>query len=271
MEPMLFRVFLLAGLIGLAGSSGCGDDGGFNIGVPDATVGGTFTAAWSIIDETTGQTVSCDKIDPNATVFLQVTHQGPGASESFSCKSLQGMSSTALSPGTYNVSYELHVPEGGQTVTIATAPSQSVTIASAEDKKFDPVTFRVNATGALQLTLRAGAAGNCMGGAGITGLSISLVHDGGPGDNTCEPVMFAMSSGGTFDASSCSSPLVQGCIAADVTLTAARLPSGPYQIHIIGKKVTTVCWTNNDSFSVLAQGKTLIKMLNLAPETPACP
>lgn len=273
---MLYRVIILAGLLGLAGSAGCGGctPGGFDAGVPDTTIGGTFTAAWSLVDETTNQPVSCDKIDPNARVSVELTGAVPGGSEPFSCKSLQGMSSTVLAPGTYTVRYELNVQEGSKTVTVASVAGPSVTILSGQDVKLDPITFRVNATGALQLTLRAGSSGNCGAtGAGITGMTITLVHDGGPGDTACEPVVFALSSGGTFDARSCSSPSVQSCVPADITLTVPSLPSGPYQIHVVGKKLTTVCWTNNDAFTVPAQGKSLIRMLNLAleSETPNCP
>lgn len=272
---MLYRVFLLAGLLGLASSAGCGGctPGGFDAGVPDTTIGGTFTTAWSVVDETTGQPVSCDKIDPNARVNVDLTSAGPGGSESFSCKSLQGMASTALPPGRYTVRYQLDIQEGGKTVTVTSVAGPIVTIVSGQDVKLEPVTFRVNATGGLQLTLQAGTSGNCVGGAGITGFSISLAHDGGPGDTACEPVVFALSSGGTFDAGNCSSPPVQTCVAADVTLTVASLPSGPYQIHVLGKKLSNVCWTNNDSFTVPAQGKTVTRMLNLAleSETPNCP
>jgi hypothetical protein len=272
---MLYRVFLLAGLFGLATNAGCGGctPGGFDAGVPDATVGGTFTAAWSVVDETTNQPVSCDKIDLNARVSVELTGPVPGGSEAFSCKSLGGMSSTTVPPGTYIVRYQLDVQEGSKTVTVASVTGPSVTIRSGDDVKLAPVTFRVNATGGLQLTLQAGTSGNCVGGAGITGFTISLVHDGGPGDTACEPVVFALSGGGTFDARSCSSPSVQRCVAADETLTVASLPSGPYQIHVAGKKLTTVCWTNNDSFTVPAQGKTATLMLNLALDggSPSCP
>jgi len=271
---MLFRVFILAGLIGLACSTGCGDDGGFDAGVPDTVAQGSITVTWSITDPAgveLGGTRSqqCDKAGA-IKVILTATKLG-GASidlDPFSCDS--GQATQALDFGVYNFTFALHGFENGQNLKITSTNRSQINVTAGAPVPLAPITFPINATGGLQLTLLAGTSGNCMGGAGITGLSISLAHDGGPGDTACEPVVFGLSSGGTFDASSCSSPSVQGCVDAGVTLTAPSLPSGPYLIQVIGKKLSTVCWTNNDSFSVPSQGRTLSRVLNLA-RAPGCP
>src|SRR5262249_33927073 len=159
------------------------------------------------------------------------------------CKPLQGTSITTFAPGTYSFGYELHVPIDGQAVTIATAAPQSgVPISSGQDAALQPITFHVNATGRLDLMLRAAAAGNCTGGAGITGFSISLEHNGDPPDSGCAPVVFTLSGGGTYNANDCASPAVTRCIAATETLSVASLTSGPYRIHVRGKKGTLDCW-----------------------------
>lgn len=271
---MLFRLFTLAvglSLLGASGCGGCGDDGGFDAARPDSAVpGGTFSLAWSLIDDATSRPVTCDKIDPNATVFVQLSHEGTGGVESFSCKTLQGTSIATFKPGTYNVTYELHMPVNGQTVTIATAtPQSAVMLASGQNTALTPITFHVNATGRLELMLRAGSTGNCTGGAAITGFAISLEHSGDPPDTGCAPVVFTLSGGGTYNANDCSSPTVTRCIEATETLTVTSLPSGPYQIHVRGKKGTLDCWLNDDALRVPPQAMTLSRTLNLAFATTA--
>lgn len=276
---MLFRMLTLAaGLSGLAGWAGCDgcNEGGFDAAVPDTPVaGGTFSLAWTVLDQATGKPVTCDKLDPNATVFIKASRTGTGGLESFACKNMQGTSIAKFVPGVYNFTYELHVTINGQLQTIATAPGQSgVTIESGRDTALAPITFEVNAIGGLALMLRAGAGGNCAPGgtAGITGFTISLEHAGGPGDTGCAPVVFTLSGGGTYNANNCSAPAVGRCIEATETLTVASLPSGPYQIHVIGKKSTADCWSNNDALRVPPQGNTLAQTLNLAlaSENPSC-
>jgi hypothetical protein len=281
---MLFRVLrLAAGLIGLAswvGCSGCGDDGGVDAR-PDAPSAGTFSLAWSLIDDSgtascTDVAACCNKLDPNATVFVQASRIGTGGVELFSCRTVQGMSMTTFAPGTYNFSYDLRIPVGDHNETIATAaPQAGVMIESGRSVPLAPIAFHVNLTGGLALTLQAGAPGtkNCTGGAEISGFAISLEHAGGAGDTGCAPVVFALSGGGSYSASSCSSPSTSRCIESGETLTVATLPSGPYQIHIRGKKKGTLdCFTNDDMFAVPPQGRALIRTLNLAfaSTTPGC-
>ena len=276
---MLLRVMTFAaGLLGLASSAGCDgcNEGGVDAGVIDTpVVGGTFSLAWTLLDQTTNKPVTCDKLDPNATVFVQASRPGTGGTESFACKNMQATSIATFPPSIYRFSYELHVAANGQALSIATAPDQNgVTISSGQNVVLAPITFQVDATGKLELMLHAGAAGNCAGGAGITGFTISLEHAGGPGDTGCAPVVFALSGGGTYDASDCVTPAVSPrCIDAGETLTVASLPSGPYQIHIRGKKGSLDCWSNDDALRVPPQGLTLSQTLNLAlaSQTPGCP
>jgi hypothetical protein len=218
----------------------------------------------------------CNKLDPNATVFVQASRVGTGGVELFSCKSVQGTSMNAFAPGVYNFTYALRIPVGDHNETIAMAtPQNGVMIESAMSVVLAPIAFHVNLTGALVLKLQAGAAGakNCVGGAEISGFAISLEHAGGVGDTGCAPVVFSLSGGGSYNADSCSSPSTGRCVESAETLTVATLPSGPYQIHIRGKKKGTLdCWTNDDMFAVPPQGASLVRTLNLAfaSETPGC-
>jgi len=270
---MSFRVLTrAAGLIALATWSGCDgcNGGGFDAGGPDlGTAVGRFSLRWSVIDQGTSQSVNCDQLDPNATVFVQAARDGTGAVESFACRNLQGTSMTPLFPGTYSFSYELHI--GGTTIARASGPT-GVVIGPGQQVDLAPTTFQVDASGRLELRLRAGAAGNCTGGVAISGFSLSLQHAGGPGDTGCAPVVFALSGGGTYNASDCSAPAVTRCIAADETLTVASLPAGSYQIHVRGKKRTLDCWINDDVLRVPPQSALQSETLNLAlqSETPGC-
>lgn len=272
---MLLRSLTLAawlvGLASWAGCEGCNEDGPDG-GVPDSSVvGGTFSLAWTLLDQGTNKPVTCDKLDPNATVFIQASRPATGGLESFACKSMQATSITTFAPGQYAFSYELHVNANGETLAIPTMGETAV-INTAQTTVLKPITFQVDATGRLELTLRTLAAGNCIGGANITAFAISLEHAGGPGDTGCAPVVFTLSGGGTYNANDCAMPPTIGCNMADGTLTAADLPSGPYQIHVRGKKGAVDCWSNDDMLRVPPQDKTLSRTLNLAlaSETPGC-
>jgi hypothetical protein len=145
-------------------------------------------------------------------------------------------------------------------------------IGPGQEVQLAPITFQVDASGRLELKLRAGAAGNCAGGAAITGFTLSLQHASGPGDTGCAPVVFTLSGGDTYNASDCSVPAVTRCIAADETLTVASLPAGTYRIHVRGKRGTLDCWINDDVLRVPPQSALLSETLNLAlqSETPGC-
>lgn len=270
---MLCRVLTRAvGLIGLATWSGCEgcSGGGFDAGGPDlATAVGRFSLSWSVIDPRTSQPVDCDQLDPNASVFVQAERDGTGAVESFACRNLQGTSMTPLFPGTYSFHYELHA--GGATIAAASGPSR-VVIGPGQEVSLAPIAFQVDASGRMELQLRAGAAGNCVGGAALTGFSLSLQHAGPPDDTGCAPAVFVLSGGGTYSATDCSAPAVSRCIAADETLTVASLPAGTYQIHVRGKKGAIDCWSNDDVLHVPPQSALLSQTLNLAlqSENPNC-
>ncbi|HEX3763500.1 MAG TPA: hypothetical protein VHW23_32615 [Kofleriaceae bacterium] len=272
---MLSRVLTLAaGLIGLATWGGCDgcSGGGFDAGGPDVgSAAGGFSLRWTVVDQTSSQQVNCDQLDPNATVFVQAMRDGTGAVESFACRNLQGTSVMPLAPGTYSFRYELHV--AGNAIATASGPT-GVAIAAGQQIELAPITFQVDATGSLELMLRAGSSGNCqVGGAGITGFALSLQHAGGPGDTGCAPVVFTLSGGGTYNANDCSAPAGTRCIAETETVTVASLPSGIYQIHVRGRKNGTVdCWINDDVLRVPPQSQRLRQTLNLAllSETPGC-
>jgi hypothetical protein len=269
---MLFRVFLLAGLLGLLGSAGCDgccDKCNFTGDADvDAPPMGTVSLAWSIVD-LAGQPVSCDQVGA-ATVFLQFRDPRILSSpvESFSCQNSPS-TSHPLDPGTYNITFELH----GANLSAVTAPMQtSVVVAPGRDTALAPITFVVDAKGTLVLALAAPSplTSNCkptgMMGAGITGTTITLVHTG----DGCAPVTFVRTRGATMLGSyivNCTSPAVTTCIENDEQLTVSGIPSGPYTIHVRGKVGAVDCWVNDDSFQVPAQGKTLNQMLNLVSQT----
>jgi hypothetical protein len=266
MSRVLTRAAWLIGLATWSGCEGC-DGGGFDAGGPDlAAAVGRFSLRWSVIDQGTGEAVSCDQLDPNASVFVQAVRDGSGAVESFACRNLQGTSMTPLFPGTYSFRYELHI--GGATIATASGPS-GVVVGPGQEVELGAIRFQVDANGRMELRLRTSAAGNCAGGAVITGFSLSLQHAGLPDDTGCAPVVFLLSAGGAYSATDCSAPAVTRCIAADETLTVASLPAGLYQIHVRGKKGAIDCWINDDVLRVPPQNAVLSQTLNLALESEA--
>ena len=260
---MLFRMFILASLIGIVSCGGCGS-GGFppDAPKPDAAPKGSVTLAWSLID-LSGQPIQCDQVGAN-TVALQIRNHETlsGVASSFSCTNSPSMQ--ALDPGTYDISSELHGAGG----TLATGADQNtVVVVSGQDTLLTPVTFMVDANGGLMLRLSVPSplTSICKGppmGAGVTGMTITLVHTGGG----CAPVTFQRSGGAAMSSYvvNCSSPVIATCIENTETLTVPTMPSGPYTIHIRGKIGAVDCWQNDDSLQVPPQGKSLIETLNLA-------
>src|SRR5262245_14168919 len=127
---MLFRVASLGALIALAIGSGCGgcDDGGFptDTKVPDATLRGTVSLAWSLTD-LTGRPITCDDVGASF-VFVELRSNSilGGAVASFACSNSPSTSSP-IEVGTYDVRFELH----GQSLTSVSAPPQSSVVISA--------------------------------------------------------------------------------------------------------------------------------------------
>lgn len=268
-----FRLVSALGALGLVGA--CGSGGGF----PDAPgrdgppANGTFSLAWSLTD-TNGGPLTCDRIGAQeVTVLAHNRAFEGGLTEVFSCSTGSG-TSEGLVPGTYDLQFELDGASGA----LATAPPQlGVMIPSGGTAQLAPLTFAVDATGALALNLSTGKpGGNCGAtsamGAGITGTTITLVH---ASDGACAPITLQVSAGASGTAGTytinCTTPMTTGCLEADQTLTAAGVPSDNYTIHVTGLVGASACWTNNDSIQVPALGKTLMRTLNLAHQmTPGC-
>jgi len=255
-------------LCALALLAGCGSGGGFPdakpIDTPPPTA--TFTLTWAV-DDASSQPVACDRIGAvSVTVLAHNRAFDGGTTEVFTCATGMGQSQ-ALPPGTYDFDFQL-TSLGGM---LATAPAQhGVELTAGQNTSLMPLTFMVDATGGLTLTLATNrAGGNCAmapSGGGITSTTITLEHSG---DLSCAPVTFTISSGGTYTVD-CTTPVVGPCIEQTDTLTATSVPSDGYTIHVKGD-AGTACWTNNDSFQVPAAGQTLTKTLNLASAMGACP
>jgi hypothetical protein len=133
----------------------------------------------------------------------------------------------------------------------------------------------VSEKGSLVLSFAAlPATTNCkparMNGAGITGITITLVQVAGG----CAPVTFIRSRGtaqlGTYTVN-CSSPAVATCIETDETLTVASMPSQRYTIQVRGKIGAIDCWTNDDTLDVPPSGGSLMRTLKLThQDIPGC-
>jgi hypothetical protein len=271
---MLFRVFILTGLvglIGLAGNAGCGgcDHGGFPVDAApiDAPAPGTVSVAWSLTD-LMGDPITCEQVGAT-TVFVELhaRNSGSGVGVSLSCGATPG-TSQPLEPGTYDASFELHA---GSTTLATVADQNGVVVSPGHLTTLSPVAFKVDAVGSLVFSIKAPPhTSNCssVGGAGITATTMTLLHTG----DGCAPVTFTRSRGATTIGSyvvNCSSPVVTTCIENDEALTAANIASGPYTIHIVGKVGANDCWKNDNSLQVPPQRKTLSDTLNVAHQTTA--
>lgn len=273
------RVVLSTALLG-AIVAGCGDGGGFPDAVPidQPPASGTFSLMWAVKDPS-GATLDCAEIGAQAvTVTTRNKAVTGGSTEVFTCSSLAG-TSPGIPPGTYDMDFELGGVGGDpQTGVIATSPKQAnVVVPPGNNVPLMPITFTVNATGGIKLNLSANKpGGNCgtiaMNGAGITGMSLVLQHQG---SGTCEPVQFTYAAnatrpGGTYTVN-CTMPVVAPCIEADQQLTATGVKSGNYQLHIRGKIATADCFTNDDTLPVYPQGRDVTRTLNFAPATAGTP
>ena len=261
---------LLSGLL-----AGCGSGGGFfDAAVREDAIppGGTFSAQWMVTDNG-GTAVECNKIGGQfMTVLLRNRALPIGEAEVFGCSSLSGQSKV-VPAGIYDIRFEL----SGVAGVLATATEQmGIEIKSEQNTVLAPLTFAVDAQGALALRLDAGKAdGNCGAaptGAGITSTTITLEH---AADSACEPVTFAISAGATKPAGSytvdCQTPAVGPCIESDQNLTVSGVPSDSYRIHVRGRIGAINCFLNDDSLSVPTSGMTLTRTLNLAQQTiPGC-
>jgi len=268
-------VCLFAGVaIAGVGVGACGSGGGF----PDARVidasqpTGTFSLAWTVTN-TTGTTISCDAIGASTVqVAVHNVNVLGGTNEVFSCSALRGKS-PALPVGTYEMQFQL-VGLIGQ---LATAPEvHDLAIEQNTDTPVSPLTFAVDATGNLKLTISSGkAAGNCAAtptGAGITTTSIQVTDS----TNTCVPMSFAIGAGATQPPSTynatCPAATPGPCIDSDQLVTATGIASGNYTIHVAGAISAATCYRNNDSLPVPPLGHDLTRTLNLAFQTgtPGC-
>ena len=252
----------------------CGDAGGFpDAPLPDSPIpGGTMSLRWMLTDAD-GQPLTCDRIGAQTvTLVLRNREVAGGSTEVFTCSSGEG-TTPLVPPGTYDVAFEL---QHGTFGLIGQAPTQQgVVVESNQNTQLAPITFAVDATGAIELKVATNKpGGNCAPtgqmGAGITGMSITLTRS--PGD-VCEPVTFTISgTPSRMYTVNCANPTVTPCIAEDQSLTVMDVPSGGYQIHVRGKINGVDCYTNDDAFTVPPAGNTLRRTLNLGYRmgTPGC-
>ncbi|MBA3453493.1 MAG: hypothetical protein H0T42_10410 [Deltaproteobacteria bacterium] len=260
---------------------GCGDGGGFpaDAGVDAPPPPGTFSLAWTVSGA--GSTaITCEQIGAQAvTALLRNRAVQGGSTEVFTCSTLAGMSQ-ALSPGIYDIGFDLN-GVGGDPVTgvIATAPMQmGIEIKSNENTVLMPLAFVVNATGGMRLTLMSSAtAGNCVPvaqqGAGIATNTITLTR---ASDGMCAPLTFSVSAGtmggtaGTYVVD-CATPAITPCIERDQELTVTGVASGTYAINVSATRAGMECFTTVDQLPVPPLGRELVRTLNLASVSPACP
>jgi hypothetical protein len=251
-------------------AAGCDSEAGFpDARIPDATpVPGTFSLSWVVTDPGTGASVSCD--DANATsvsITVREVDAGSGEVESFNCNG-GAATSRPFPPGTYVLQFALRGP-GGE---VATAPQRDdIVITSAQDTPIGEITYEVAAQGALSVGITAPVVmSNCgpigdMGG-GIDALTLTLTKDA-----ACVPFTYTV-GGGPATTTTCPATPV-ACIERTDPVVTTTLPSGRYQLGVLGSIAGAACWIGQREVRVPTGGDTLDTTVQLAYQSavPGCP
>jgi hypothetical protein len=249
----------LCSFVGMLGASGCGGN---------APAQGSVSLTWSIFDALNGQPATCATVSA-ASVSLQATSQAAsGGSVTLSVPCARSSGTIELAAGTYRVVPQLVTADGA---VLATASDQAATVTAGQTTALTPALFAASTrSGFFAVSLSTGST-NCQpGGAGITGVSMSLEHSG----DGCAPVTLVRSRGGaplgTYLANNCSSPSVTSCIEADEVLTAGDLTPGSYILRVRAKKGPLDCWKVDETFT-LVPGRPLVRTVSLAhAPDPGC-
>jgi hypothetical protein len=235
---------------------------------------GSVSLAWSLTSAS-GQPLTCAQAGATSVALrLQSRTGGTPVFTAFPCANSPGI--TNVAPGLYDVTIELRNATGER---LATAPPQtSVAVAVGRTKVLTPVTFAVGGGGGgesrVVLILEAeNLTSNCqpssVGGAGITGTTITIARVGGG----CAPVTLLRSLGnepiGTYEVN-CSSPQVASCIEQDETLTTTELAPDSYVVRVRGKVGAVDCWALDTQLDVPATGQLLRRITLRRQSAPGC-
>lgn len=237
----LVAIVALGGLAS-AGCEGCDDpvvprDAGI-----DVQPLGAISYTWKL-EDTNKLPVSCDELDPNASLDVRLAGTS-STTAAFQCRSCAG-TTEPLAAGRYTTTFAL----GGAVPGLEWGPVPGEVIpASLVVTPAAPATatvkFVIDPIG--KLVLQFSPPGGC---AAAGDFRISLIRRG----VGCERVTFARAGGATTAPYTvdCAAPSGAPCLEPGETLTAERLPSGSYQIHVRVKKQAQDAWTNDDQFLVV--------------------
>jgi hypothetical protein len=253
-------LILIAMAVAIA--SGCG-------GNTPPPANGSITLTWSIVDRNQ-KPATCAQVSAKS-VALRLRNRASGAivATAFPCEASPG--TAAVAAAAYDVAIELHAADGSK---LATAPDQiGIAITAGRITSLAPVTFTANTETSLVLTIATSVATNCQSpprGAGITGMSLTLIH----GEGGCAPVTFTRQRGteqrGSYTVD-CGVPRVTECIERDETLTTSVRP-GNYALHVSGKLGPINCWVRDDTLQVPPpSNRPLVHPVGLVHQTiPGC-
>jgi hypothetical protein len=216
---------------------------------------------WAL-DDVMGRSVPCDQVGATM-VEAATTSQGmPGPTENFLCGLAQGQSEGFV-PGAYDVGFTLTSTSGN----LGTAPVQSgVTIVGGQNTQLQPITFTIDATGNMALTLSTGMTSNCTGSPrAMQTVSISVDHTP---NNTCAPMTLDIAAGAGTPASTYMNDctmMKHACIENDQTI-AASLPvvSGRYAFTVRGQISNVNCWAADVVVTVPPLGTVVTQTIPLS-------
>lgn len=223
-------VMVAAAALAACGGGGGGVDAGPTI---DAHVGlGTLTVSWTLTDDM-GAPITCADVGASSVRVEEAPTSGaqPPPADVFSCSSGMGVTKL-LEAGDYNIRVSLNstsIAAG----PLATDPQKPASITDGNNTTYPPVTFAVKKAGGFKFSIKALTNGpNCMPigmGAGITGMSLELIDQGGG----CVPLPMI----GT----QCP-PATGACIENTMTLQETGILPGDYTLEIRGYQGTEDCY-----------------------------
>jgi hypothetical protein len=234
---------------------------------------GSISLAWSITSPG-GQPVTCAQIGATSVALRLLSRTGgTPVFTAFPCANSPG--TVNVTPGLYDVAIELHNAIGER---LAATSQTSVAVAVGRTKVLTPATFVIGGGGSgntrVALMLQAeNTTSNCqpssLGGAGITGTTITIARDGGG----CAAVTLVRSRGGaqigTYQVN-CSSPEVASCIERDETLTTTELAPNTYVMRVGGKGGAADCWAAESQLEVPVLGPLQTRIVLRRQSTPGC-
>lgn len=223
---------------------------------------GTISLTWTLTN-TAGQPITCGDVGAqNVVLVLRNILEVGGSTAVFGCGS-GGGTTTPLSPGPYEIDFELR---GTADLLAASPRRRNIVVVVGQDTPIGAVPFAVDAIGGFELVVRASpGTTNCGTGTNISAMAIALRRP----DDTCQLTTLRIEPGGRTYPVNCASMNLTPCVENNQRVIATDLPSGSYKVEVVGRVGARDCWTASESLQVPPLRKSLSRTVLLA-KAPGC-